>query len=87
MMVKTVDVETANVGCSDGCQCGDCRNVFGKKEDYGMVKGITSRQVTEEVSEDRSNDKLEMFVRDDLLLDKVCDFQRLTALTPSLQSL
>ncbi|GAB4837773.1 hypothetical protein Ancab_002637 [Ancistrocladus abbreviatus] len=76
----------AKVGCSDGCRCEDCRNVFGKKEDYGMVKGITSGRVTKEVSEDRSDDKLEMFVRDDLLQDKVYDFQRLTPLTPSLQS-
>ncbi|GAB4837588.1 hypothetical protein Ancab_002436 [Ancistrocladus abbreviatus] len=56
---------------------------------YGMVKGITSRRVTKEVSEDRLDDKLEMFVRDDLLQDKVYDFQRLTLLTlltPSLQS-
>ncbi|GAB4837002.1 hypothetical protein Ancab_001917, partial [Ancistrocladus abbreviatus] len=51
-----------------------------------MVKGITSRRVTKEVLEDRSDDKLEMFVRDDLLEDKVYDFQRLTPLTPSLQS-
>ncbi|GAB4837603.1 hypothetical protein Ancab_002451 [Ancistrocladus abbreviatus] len=45
-----------------------------------------SRRVTKEVLEDRSDDKLEMFVRDDLLQDKVYDFQRLTPLTPSLQS-
>ncbi|GAB4837783.1 hypothetical protein Ancab_002645 [Ancistrocladus abbreviatus] len=83
---KYCECYQAKVGCSDGCQCEDCRNVFGKKEDYGMVKGITSRRVTKEVSEDRSDDKLEMFVRDDLLQDKVYDFQRLTPLTPSLQS-
>ncbi|GAB4837079.1 hypothetical protein Ancab_001991 [Ancistrocladus abbreviatus] len=45
-----------------------------------------SRRVTKEVLVDRSNDKLEMFARDDLLLDKVYDFQRLTPLMPSLQS-
>ncbi|GAB4836844.1 hypothetical protein Ancab_001758 [Ancistrocladus abbreviatus] len=29
---KYCECYRANVGCSDGCQCEDCRNVFGKKE-------------------------------------------------------
>ncbi|GAB4854122.1 hypothetical protein Ancab_022704 [Ancistrocladus abbreviatus] len=78
---KYCECYQANVGCSDDCRCEDCRNVFGKKEDYGMVKGIISRQVTEEVSKGRSDEKLKMLAaRDDLLQDKVRHFSRVTPL-------
>ncbi|KAL7112084.1 hypothetical protein ACP275_05G130400 [Erythranthe tilingii] len=36
----------SNVGCSDGCRCEGCKNVFGQKGEYGMVKDVWNEEDT-----------------------------------------
>ncbi|KAH6837101.1 Tesmin/TSO1-like CXC domain-containing protein [Perilla frutescens var. hirtella] len=38
----------ANVGCSDGCRCEGCKNVYGHKGEYNMDKDILSKEGTTE---------------------------------------
>ncbi|GMH12447.1 hypothetical protein Nepgr_014288 [Nepenthes gracilis] len=83
---KYCECYQANVSCSDGCRCEGCRNVYGRKEDYGMVREIIHKRHTNEVTELASDEKLELVAaRDRLMQDKVHDFNSLTPHTLSLQ--
>ncbi|XP_039027980.1 CRC domain-containing protein TSO1-like isoform X2 [Hibiscus syriacus] len=75
---KYCECYQANVGCSIGCRCEGCKNVYGKKEDYC---------VTEEMI-NRSGGGLERRVTakpKDVLHSELFDPHHLTPLTPSFQ--
>ncbi|KAE8726261.1 putative G-type lectin S-receptor-like serine/threonine-protein kinase [Hibiscus syriacus] len=77
---KYCECYQANVGCSIGCRCEGCRNVYGKKEDCC---------VTEEMIDRSGGERLESRVivkpKKDFLHSELCDPHRLTPLTPSFQ--
>ncbi|XP_058224704.1 uncharacterized protein LOC131333907 isoform X2 [Rhododendron vialii] len=75
---KYCECYQADVGCSNGCRCEGCKNVYGKK-DYGMTEAVFRLESSFE-------DKLEMFAsQDGLLQTEMCDPYNLTPLTPSFQ--
>lgn len=41
----------SNVGCSDGCRCDGCQNVYGKKEEYDSCKHIAIPEATLDIPE------------------------------------
>ncbi|KAI8547546.1 hypothetical protein RHMOL_Rhmol07G0204500 [Rhododendron molle] len=76
---KYCECYQANVGCSNGCRCEGCKNVYGKKGDSGMAEDVFRLESSFE-------DKLEMFAsQDGLLQTEMCDPHNLTPLTPSFQ--
>ncbi|KAL5976970.1 hypothetical protein ACLOJK_021308 [Asimina triloba] len=44
---KYCECYQAGVGCSDGCRCEGCKNVFGKKEGSGEALEVENRQVVD----------------------------------------
>ncbi|MBA0573536.1 hypothetical protein Golob_000806 [Gossypium lobatum] len=69
----------ANVGCSIGCRCEGCKNVYGKKEDYCVTKEMVNR--SGEISESRVAAK----PKKEIFHSELCDPYHLTPLTPSVQ--
>ncbi|KAK7293781.1 hypothetical protein RJT34_16655 [Clitoria ternatea] len=57
-------MKKANVGCSSGCRCEGCKNVYGKKEDYVALEHARSKERVSSIIEKPSDrifcDKLEM---------------------------
>ncbi|XP_047326848.1 protein tesmin/TSO1-like CXC 2 [Impatiens glandulifera] len=47
---KYCECYQANVGCSDGCRCEDCKNSFGKKEDYVLTEDVVAEGTINETS-------------------------------------
>ncbi|KAH6774266.1 hypothetical protein C2S51_012670 [Perilla frutescens var. frutescens] len=45
---KYCECYQANVGCSDGCRCEGCKNVYGQKGEHGMTKVIFTGEDTQE---------------------------------------
>ncbi|KDP33626.1 hypothetical protein JCGZ_07197 [Jatropha curcas] len=75
-----------NVGCSTECRCEGCKNVYGRKEEYGMTEEMVSNRVSEERLEGRVDDKLGMVATNkDLLHAESYDLHNLTPSTPSFQ--
>ncbi|KAJ4826586.1 hypothetical protein Tsubulata_008535 [Turnera subulata] len=80
---KYCECYQANVGCSSGCRCEGCKNVYGKKEEYGMIEETQSYV---EWSEQTSDNKLEMVpTNKDYMHAELYDLHNLTPVTPSLQ--
>ncbi|KAF5936321.1 hypothetical protein HYC85_027450 [Camellia sinensis] len=76
---------SANVGCSSGCRCEGCKNVYGKKEEYGMTMDVLSEGPVNERFES-TFDELEMAAsRDGLLQTELCNLDNLIPPTPSFQ--
>ncbi|XP_021277538.1 protein tesmin/TSO1-like CXC 4 [Herrania umbratica] len=75
---KYCECYQANVGCSIGCRCEGCKNVFGKKEDYCVTEEIVNRGGGE-ISEST------VAAKKDFLNPDLCDPHYLTPLTPSFQ--
>ncbi|XP_022755328.1 CRC domain-containing protein TSO1-like [Durio zibethinus] len=75
---KYCECYQANVGCSIGCRCEGCKNVYGKKEDYCLTEEIVKRGGGE-LSERR------VAAKKDFLHSELCDPYYLTPLTPSFQ--
>ncbi|XWS70850.1 hypothetical protein CRYUN_Cryun03dG0084500 [Craigia yunnanensis] len=75
---KYCECYQANVGCSVGCRCEGCKNVYGKKEDYCVTEEIMNRG-GEELSEST------VAAKKDFLHSELCDPHYLTPLTPSFQ--
>ncbi|XP_061376459.1 CRC domain-containing protein TSO1-like [Gastrolobium bilobum] len=89
-MKKYCECFQAEVGCSSGCRCEGCKNVFGRKEDSVALEHAFRRErVTSSVekgSDSTFHSKLEMVAsRTDLLKTELYDLPGLSPLTPSLQ--
>ncbi|XP_021670959.2 CRC domain-containing protein TSO1 isoform X2 [Hevea brasiliensis] len=83
---KYCECYQANVGCSSECRCEGCKNVYGRKEEYGRTGEIASNIVGEERLDGRIHDKLEMMATNkDLLHAELYDLRNLTPSTPSFQ--
>ncbi|XVF34388.1 hypothetical protein REPUB_Repub18cG0055100 [Reevesia pubescens] len=75
---KYCECYQANVGCSIGCRCEGCKNVYGKKEDYCVTEEIVKRGGGE-LSEST------VTAKKDFLHSELCDPHYLTPMTPSFQ--
>ncbi|KAA8521532.1 hypothetical protein F0562_012205 [Nyssa sinensis] len=83
---KYCECYQANVGCSDGCRCEGCKNVYGRKEEYSMAKDVVNKRPIDERLEGGFDVKLEMAAtRNGFVQTELCDPHSLTPLTPSFQ--
>ncbi|XP_041989457.1 CRC domain-containing protein TSO1-like isoform X2 [Salvia splendens] len=57
---KYCECYQANVGCSDGCRCEGCKNVFGQKGEYGMAKVYLAGEDSQETTDDLFVQKCEI---------------------------
>ncbi|XP_057520643.1 protein tesmin/TSO1-like CXC 2 isoform X2 [Amaranthus tricolor] len=48
---KYCECYQANVGCSEGCRCEGCKNIYGIKEDYNIAREIMIKRASLEMSE------------------------------------
>ncbi|XP_075495971.1 protein tesmin/TSO1-like CXC 2 isoform X2 [Primulina tabacum] len=48
---KYCECYQANVGCSDGCRCEGCKNVFGQKGEFGTTKDVLSDEENNEIQD------------------------------------
>ncbi|KAG4211539.1 hypothetical protein ERO13_A02G112600v2 [Gossypium hirsutum] len=76
---KYCECYQANVGCSIGCRCEGCKNVYGKKKDYCVTEEMVNR--SGEISESRVAAK----PKKEIFHSELCDPYHLTPLTPSVQ--
>lgn len=82
---KYCECYQANVGCSAGCRCEGCKNVYGRKEEYG--KDLVNKHCITERLERSVEEEVEMVTATSGLLQNDPRSQRnLTPLTPSFQS-
>ncbi|KAI3729876.1 hypothetical protein L6452_18548 [Arctium lappa] len=83
---KYCECYQANVGCSDGCRCEDCQNIYGKK---GAVSGMIREMGMEVINEklnDSFDDKLKVgSIRSRSSLPEFQKPHNLTPQTPSFQ--
>ncbi|XP_058074556.1 uncharacterized protein LOC131223239 isoform X2 [Magnolia sinica] len=79
---KYCECYQAGVGCSAGCRCEGCANVFGKKDGFGDITEVEHRKAEDERLEDLSDQKLDVveFKRDTLLKEQ--SHADLSPLTP-----
>ncbi|XWS27203.1 hypothetical protein CRYUN_Cryun26dG0094800 [Craigia yunnanensis] len=75
---KYCECYQANVGCSVGCRCEGCKNVYGEREDYCLTEEMVNRGGGE-ISEST------VAAKKDFLHSELCDPHSLTPLTPSFQ--
>ncbi|KAE8705926.1 Protein tesmin/TSO1-like CXC 2 [Hibiscus syriacus] len=77
---KYCECYQANVGCSIGCRCEGCRNVYGKKEDCRVTEEMINRSGGE-----RLESRVTVKPKKDFLHSELCDPHHLTPLTPAFQ--
>ncbi|KAI9106747.1 hypothetical protein K1719_022275 [Acacia pycnantha] len=86
---KYCECYQANVGCSSGCRCEGCKNVYGRKEEFVTIEHALSeerRNRAEEGSNSTLHIELETEAKKtDLLHGELYDLHCLSPLTPSLQ--
>ncbi|KAJ7958753.1 Protein tesmin/TSO1-like [Quillaja saponaria] len=88
---KYCECYQANVGCSSGCRCEGCKNIYGRKEEYVATEhalscDMVSSRVVEERFDGTFNHKLESVANNtDLPCPELYDLQNLSPITPSLQ--
>ncbi|XP_052210666.1 CRC domain-containing protein TSO1-like isoform X2 [Diospyros lotus] len=83
---KYCECYQANVGCSDGCRCEGCKNMYGRKGEYGMAKDVLTGGPGSEKLEDTFDARLEtVSSQGGLLQTELCNPHDLTPLTPSFQ--
>ncbi|EXC26038.1 hypothetical protein L484_005620 [Morus notabilis] len=84
---KYCECYQANVGCSSGCRCEGCKNVYGRKEEYAaMEHGVTREMVGNRKLESTFDKELEIVgTKRDLLCTESINPHNLTPLTPSFQ--
>ncbi|KZV14429.1 hypothetical protein F511_43244 [Dorcoceras hygrometricum] len=78
----------ANVGCSDGCRCEGCKNVFGQKGEFGMTKDVLSDEESNEIQDASlvSNSNI-MASEDAVRHTEFCSPYNSTPFTPAFQYL
>lgn len=79
---KYCECYQANVGCSTGCRCEGCKNIYGRKEEYiATVELVRNRS-----SDEKLEEKMEMVVNEeDVLRAGMNDVNKLIPVTPSFQ--
>ncbi|KAL9376261.1 hypothetical protein Peur_030381 [Populus x canadensis] len=82
---KYCECYQANVGCSNACRCEGCKNIHGRKEEYGMTGEIVSNRVNEERLESMADNKLKMIANNKFLHAELYDPHSLTPPTPSFE--
>ncbi|XP_034200791.1 CRC domain-containing protein TSO1-like isoform X3 [Prunus dulcis] len=88
---KYCECYQANVGCSSGCRCDGCKNVYGRKGEYipiehGVGKDNVNDKAGKERIESTFDEKLEMVAtKRDILSTELYDSHNLTPLAPSFQ--
>nr|XP_034917701.1 protein tesmin/TSO1-like CXC 2 isoform X3 [Populus alba] len=75
----------ANVGCSNACRCEGCKNIHGRKEEYGMTGEIVSNRANEERLESMADNKFKMIANNKFLQAELYDPRSLTPPTPSFE--
>lgn len=82
---KYCECYQANVGCSDGCRCEDCQNIYGKKGVSGMIREMGMEGINEKLN-DSFDDKLKVgSIRSRSSLPEFQKPHNLTPQTPSFQ--
>ncbi|KAK4435781.1 protein tesmin/TSO1-like CXC 2 [Sesamum alatum] len=81
---KYCECYQSNVGCSDGCRCEGCKNVYGRKGEYGMIKDVLSVEGTGEGREGPFTEQI-MASGNGLNHSDLCSPHNLTPLTPAVQ--
>ncbi|PON57904.1 Lin-54-like protein [Parasponia andersonii] len=84
---KYCECYQAHVGCSSGCRCEGCQNIFGKKEEYvamehGVLREMVSNRACRELLESPSEPDMEETNRDSLCTE-CFNPHYLTPVTPS----
>ncbi|XP_021828730.1 CRC domain-containing protein TSO1-like isoform X2 [Prunus avium] len=88
---KYCECYQANVGCSSGCRCDGCKNVYGRKGEYIPIEhGVGKDNVSDKAGKDRIestfDEKLEMVAtKKDILSAELYNSHNLTPLAPSFQ--
>ncbi|KAG6643815.1 uncharacterized protein LOC122318306 [Carya illinoinensis] len=88
---KYCECYQANIGCSSGCRCDGCKNVYGRKEECAAtVLGMNKEMVSDEIGKERFDGifgkNLEgMANKADLLHAELYDPHNITPLTPAFQ--
>ncbi|XP_010519933.1 PREDICTED: protein tesmin/TSO1-like CXC 2 isoform X2 [Tarenaya hassleriana] len=75
---KYCECYQGGVGCSSGCRCENCKNIYGKKDEF-----LSSREITERPEPDRRMDLA--VARKSSLQAETYHMHKLTPVTPSLQ--
>ncbi|KAL8504202.1 hypothetical protein ACS0TY_022804 [Phlomoides rotata] len=83
---KYCECYQSNVGCSDGCRCEGCKNIYGQKGEYGMTKVLLTGEDTYETTDSPFVEECETFAsgKGTRHTDLV-DPHGLTPLTPAVQ--
>ncbi|KAL0330840.1 UNVERIFIED_CONTAM: protein tesmin/TSO1-like CXC 2 [Sesamum angustifolium] len=79
-----VSKSTSNVGCSDGCRCEGCKNVYGRKGEYSMIKDVLSVEGSGERKEGSFTEQI-MAPGNGFSQTELCNPHNLTPLTPAVQ--
>ncbi|KAL3844092.1 hypothetical protein ACJIZ3_001495 [Penstemon smallii] len=83
---KYCECYQANVGCSDGCRCEGCKNVFGQKGEHGMIKDVLREEDISDRTGGSSVENIEMTASGNgLYHTELHNPQNLTPLTPALE--
>ncbi|XAR69365.1 hypothetical protein NMG60_11000913 [Bertholletia excelsa] len=83
---KYCECYQANVGCSSGCRCEGCKNVFGRKQEYCMTRDKYNKAPDSKRSESIFDEKSEMLAtQGGLGQTETCNTHHFTPLTPSFQ--
>ncbi|KAL3566153.1 hypothetical protein D5086_031568 [Populus alba] len=82
---KYCECYQANVGCSNACRCEGCKNIHGRKEEYGMTGEIVSNRANEERLESMADNKFKMIANNKFLQAELYDPRSLTPPTPSFE--
>ncbi|KAL0393968.1 UNVERIFIED_CONTAM: protein tesmin/TSO1-like CXC 2 [Sesamum latifolium] len=81
---KYCECYQSNVGCSDGCRCEGCKNVYGRKGEYGVIKDVLSVEGTGERREGSFTEQI-MAPGNGFNHTELCNPHNLTPLTPAVQ--
>ncbi|GAA0146203.1 hypothetical protein LIER_36273 [Lithospermum erythrorhizon] len=82
---KYCECYQANVGCSDGCRCDGCQNVFGRKEEYVENKHLRKQGISEPCDVSSGGELQEVASTNDTLCTQQFSPHDLTPQTPSFQ--
>lgn len=78
-MKKYCECYQNNVGCSSGCRCEGCQNVYGKKEDYYLAKDAFVMPISEGHDENVET----VANQDSFLQNEPSDHQNINPMAPS----
>ncbi|XP_027333149.1 protein tesmin/TSO1-like CXC 2 [Abrus precatorius] len=82
---KYCECYQANVGCSSGCRCEGCKNIYGKKEDYVASEHSLSKERVGSSVEKGGSDSTFPNKPEAVASKTHYDLQGLSPITPSLQ--